>query len=278
MFRLSSLFSIAVVLAVACDAHAHGFRIDNVANKLVLHSEDPTAGALSIYKVQALLGPSTFRSNDHPGYEVDNGFLGGESIHFDVLGPLWYSSGGAPPAPSPTGVDMVISPQDLMIPGSVTVSGLSGLQTGFLIGDYDSSSGELGSFEHQLNYLIAVPSGVPTGAYALAMRLTGTNAADQPFLPSDPFVAVFNNNLALSTFNPLAVDLYWAAVPEPSAFVLASVGLVGLLAIWRRTPALKTVSPDPGSAGSQRSTSIEPMKIKDKGKLSCISDFFRHSA
>ena len=205
MKRLSLAMYLLAVTLVASHAWGHGFRIDiDNSNKLVLHSDDPNAGPRSIYQVQSLLGPSAFRSNDHPGYDVDSfngpsGFSGGESIGFDVLGPLWYSNGGVP-VHSATGVDMVITPQDFSILGSVTVSGSSQFQNGFLIGEYDGFS--LGAYEHQLNYEIDVTGGVPVGAYAVAMRLTGANAANQSYLPSDPFVAVFNNGLSVGGSNP----------------------------------------------------------------------------
>ena len=123
-------------------AHGHGFRIDiDANNKLVLHSDDPTVGTGLIYKAPSLLGPATSRSQDHPGYDVDtfngpSGFSNGESIGFDATGPLWYSDGGTT-IPSPEGVNMVITPQDLGTPGSVTVTGTSEIQGGFLIGVYD---------------------------------------------------------------------------------------------------------------------------------------------
>ncbi len=234
MRRLFFVALFVVASTTGSQAFAHGFRIDIVGNKLVLNSDDPTAGSNSIYKVQALLGPAAFRSTDHPGFDVESGFSSGESISFDVLGPLWYSTGGAP-VHSLAGVNMVITPQDITIPGSVTVTGTSGVQTGFLIGVFDGSA--LGAYEHQNNYEIDVPGGVPIGAYALAMRLTGTNAAHQAFLPSDPFVAVFNNGLAIGGFPAVANQLYTAAlpVPEPSSLVLAVLAGIGLLAVGRRS-------------------------------------------
>ncbi len=230
---------VMMALAGASNAFGHGFRIDiDANNKIVLHTDDPNAGSRSIYEVQTLLGPSAFRSTDHPGYDVDtlNGDSGvtiGASFGFNVLGPLWYSNGGAP-VPSPVGKNMVITPQDFTIPGSVTVTGTSGFQNGFLIGAYDGST--LGVYEHQFNYEIDVPGGVPVGAYALSMELTGTNNVGVPYVASDPFVIVFNNGYLISAFPALADQLYTAAlpVPEPSTMVLAAIAGVGLIGFARR--------------------------------------------
>ena len=229
--NLIAIFAIAVGSANV--AWAHGFLITAPGGKLTLTSEDPTAGGLPLYKVQSLLGPATFKSADHPGYDVQSGISIGTSIGFNVLGPLWYSNGGAPVL-SPAGVDLDIVPQDILVPGSLTVAGDSGFQPGFLIGEYDGSS--LGDFEHQLNYSLSVPSGVPVGAYALALQLTGIDSLGQPYVSSDPFVAVFNNGLPVNTLPAVAGQLYAAAVavPEPSSIVLALVGGMALAYFARR--------------------------------------------
>lgn len=231
--QLLASLAIAAFASVS-PAFGHGFLIDVVNNKLVLQTEDPTAGGNSIYKVQALLGPAAFRSTDHPGYDVAGGIANGDSISFNVLSPLWYSPGAGAPIHSPVGVNMVITPQDFSISGSVTATGTSGFQTGFLIGQFDGVA--LGAYEHQLNYEIDVPGGVPVGAYAIALQLTGVNAANQPFLASDPFVAVFNNGLQIGGFPAVANQLYTAAmtVPEPSSIMLAALAGAGVIAFGRR--------------------------------------------
>ncbi len=223
-FTLAAL--VAVTAASANVAHGHGFLISNDNGKLVLTSEDPAAGGLPIYTVQALLGTATYKSTDHPGFDVQSGIGGGASITFDVLGPLWYTVGSGSPIPSP--VDMNISPQDISVPGSVTVTGGSGFQPGFLIGEFDGTN--LGTYEHQLYYEWDVPSGVPIGTYAVAMELTGIDSSGHPFTPSDPFVAVFNNGLPVGNLPIIAGQLYAAAitVPEPSSVILALLAGIGL--------------------------------------------------
>ncbi len=240
MNRFSIVAAVALAAVSANLAFGHGFRLTTDNGKLVLTSEDPTAGGLPIYKVQSLLGPATFKSADHPGYEVQSGIGSGALISFDVLGPLWYSTGGEP-VPSP--VDMLVTPQDIFVPGSVTVTGDSGFQTGFLIGEYDGSS--LGAFEHQLSYAISVPAGVPLGAYALAMQLTGFDALGQPYTPSDPFVAVFNNGMPVGNLPAVAALLYTAAipVPEPSSIVLAALATLGVTVIGRRARRNRSLTP-----------------------------------
>jgi len=212
-------------------ARGHGFLVSTNNGKLTLISEDSNAGGLPLYTVQSMLGPANFKSADHPGYDVQGGITAGASISFDVLGPLWYSTGGAP-VPSP--VDMSIVPQDILVPGSVTVTGSSGFQTGFLIGEYDGAN--LGAFEHQLNYSIAVPGSVPIGAYAVALQLTGMDSGGSPYTPSDPFVAVFNNGLSVGSLPAVSAQLYGVAVvPEPSSIVLAVVAGMALLFARRRS-------------------------------------------
>ncbi len=234
MQRFLSFGVLATVLAAAAPAWGHGFLIVNDAGKLVMFSEDPNAGGEPIYTVQSLLGPANFKSADHPGFDIQSGIASGASISFDVLGPLWFDNNVDPPMPSPAGVDLLIEPQDIFVPGSVTVSGTSGFQPGFLIGDYDGSS--LGTYEHQLYYSFQVDPAVPLGAYAVAMQLTGFDAQGQPFTPSDPFVTVFNNGLPVGILPAMAGDLFAAAtnVPEPSAIVLAGLATIGLLATGRR--------------------------------------------
>lgn len=226
MKKLTLALLLMFVATSANQALAHGFRVSVVGGKLEMVSEDPTAGGLAIYKVQSLLGPATFKSSDHPGYEAETGFSSGAEVSFNVLGPLLYSTGVGSAVASP--VDMLISPQDFLISGSVTVTGSSGFQSGFLIGEY--SGGSLGEFEHQLNYAISVPGGVPLGVYALSMQLTGVDALGQPYTASDPFVAVFNNGMPVQSLPAIAADLYNVAVPEPSSVVLLSLAGLGLVA------------------------------------------------
>jgi hypothetical protein len=233
MRKVTLALLLLLVAASADRALAHGFRISVDGGKLNLVSEDPTAGGLPIYKVQSLLGPANYKSSDHPGFDPQSGFSNGDQVSFNVLGPLLYSTGSGDPIPSP--VDMEISPQDILIPGSVTVTGSSGFQTGFLIGEY--SGGSLSEFEHQLYYSISVPGSVPIGAYAITLQLTGVNSLGQPFTPSDPFVAFFNNGLSVGSLPGVAQTLYNAAVPEPSSVVLLSLAGLGLVAFrLRRQP------------------------------------------
>lgn len=75
--------------------------------------------------MQTLIGNSLSRGTDHPGYEGISGFGSGDQVFFDVLGPLWFSSGGAP-VHAAAGVSLTILPQDLLIPGSVVATGSTG--------------------------------------------------------------------------------------------------------------------------------------------------------
>ncbi len=242
MTRTMTYAVVLIALAAgAPPALGHGFLVSiDGNNALQLTSEDGTAGGLLMYKVQTLnpAGVSAVKSTDHPGFEAASGFLGNEQVYFEVLGPLWFSSGGAP-TEAATGVSLELMPQDLTVPGSTTVDGTTGPQSGFLIGEYKVYEGggaaTLGAYEHQLNYEIDASPSVPIGAFAFAMRLIGINSVGQPFIPSTPFVAVFNNGLSLTTLNTISPQLFSVAVPEPSGWALAAVGAVGLLAFARRS-------------------------------------------
>ena len=234
MNRFSILALTAIWLAGAATALGHGFKVSiDAQGKLQLVSEDDTAGGNLIYKVQSMLGPSTSKSHDHPGFEAISGFGGGESVYFDSLGPLWYSPGSGATQPSPAGVNMTVIPQDLS-PASITITGTSGFQPGFLVGEY--ADGALGVYDHQLYYSIDVLTGVPTGAYAITLQLRGTDGNGQPLVPSDAFVAVFNNGMNLTAFNTVAGELYTTAigVPEPSSILLATTAACGLAWFARR--------------------------------------------
>ena len=231
---LRSVFFVALAAALFSTAKlsAHGFVVTLDANKkLVLTSEDPTAGGRPLYKQDSLLGPIASRSHDHPGFDIGPGQAGitsGSKFTFDSLGPLWFADSSGAPQLAPGGITMLVSSQDPAITDDVEIRGASGFQRGFTVGEYDGVS--LGAFEHQLNYELdvpidpAFPNGVPVGAYAIALRLIGENGAGQPFRPSDPFVVVFNNKLPISTFPAIANNLFAAAVPEPGTLALALVG------------------------------------------------------
>jgi hypothetical protein len=230
MTRLFTMLTLLAVSAWAERAAAHGFPITvDGSNKLQVTTEDPTAGSQLVYKVQTLIGNSVSRATDHPGYEGASGFGTGDQVFFDVLGPLWFSSGGAP-VQAAAGVTLSIVPQDGTIPGSVLASGSTGALSGFLIGEYDGTA--LGAYEHQLFYELDDAAGIPAGAYAIALRLRGTNAALEPYVPSDPLVAVFNIGLSIPTLNAIGPSLFSAAVPvpEPSTAALAAVAGMALMA------------------------------------------------
>jgi hypothetical protein len=231
----SMVLFVFMIAALACaeKAWAHGFLVSvDGNNKLQLATEDATAGGNLSYAVQALIGSSTPKATDHPGYDAVSGFANGAQVYFDVLGPLWYSPGSGAPTVAPAGVTLSITPQDGTIVGSVSLSGLTGPQTGFLVGEYDA--GELGVYQHQLYYELAKTGGLPSGAYAVAMQLRGTSATSQPYVESDPFVAVFNNGVSVGSLPTVASQLYTVAIPEPSAFVLAAMAGVALFALGGR--------------------------------------------
>lgn len=229
------MFAILIVaLAGAEQAWAHGFKVTIDANhKLQLVSEDPTAGGLPLYKVQSLFGGATLRETDHPGFEAFSGFVSGDTISFSLLGPLWFSPGAGTPVPAAAGNVLSLAHQDGSVLIPPTVTGSSGPQAGFQVGEYDGFA--LSEFEHQLGYKLENAGGLPTGAFAVALRLLGTDHNAQPFTPSEPFVAIFNVGLTPTTLAAVAPQLYASAVPEPSSMVLAAAAAAGLaMAVLRR--------------------------------------------
>jgi hypothetical protein len=242
MIRYSTITIAGIIAATGQYALAHGFRLTiDGGNKILLETDDPASGVdpvlgpRMIYKVQSLLGSGSPKSTDHPGYEPVSGFAVGDSISFDVSSKLWYSPGSGDPVPAPAGVSLSISRADLE-PGLVSVAGSTAFQSGFEIGTYDGFG--LGDFEHQLFYALSASPSVPVGAYAVALKLRGTDAGDVPFVPSQTLVAVFNNGLTpIATFNTVAEQLYAVAVPEPSGLALTLVAVAGLAAVaLRRRP------------------------------------------
>ena len=222
------------LFAYASQLAAHGFHIAlDASRKLQLSSDDPSAGARLLYTQDALLGPIYSRSHDHPGFDVDPGQLGitpGSRFTFNSVGPLWFANASAGPQPAETGVTMLIRSQDPAISSDLEIRRNSRFQVGFLIGAFDGTA--IGTFEHQLEYELdvpidpAFPDGLPVGAYAISLQLTGMDGAGQPFVPSDPFVIVFNNKLPIGILPGIANQLYAViAVPEPSAFALACAAL-----------------------------------------------------
>jgi hypothetical protein len=243
--RQLALFLVGIGLLGSQKAWGHGFQVHvDGSNKLQVTSIDPHAGSNPYYAVETLTGSTTPRSTIHPGFEPTGGFTDTAKVYFDVLGPLWFSPGSGTPTADPNGVALSILSQDLGIGGSLSLSGLTGSQNGFLIGEYDGGLlGVEGAEEHQLFYQLTKAGGVPPGAYAVGLQLRGTNGSGQPYVPSAPLVAIFNIGLNTTTTLPaVASQLYTVAIPEPSAQALAWMGST-LLVIgrgWRCRRARRT--------------------------------------
>jgi hypothetical protein len=102
--------------------------------------------------------------------------LGDDSFGFDVLGPLWYSSGGRA---VPTTGDVTLTIQKSAVT-PITVTGTSTFTHGFDL---------IGFSTHETSKYL--DNWTADGAYGFAFQVTGHNAAGAPFIGSDPLVVVF---------------------------------------------------------------------------------------
>jgi len=179
----------------------------------VFESEFPTSGSFEQF-------------TDDPGFGTDAPIGAGDTIDYNILGPLEYHDGNGF-AVVPTGAQIKIDDNptgDLTVTGS-TVGPVSGSG---VIGQADGT----GDLHSHIDFTLEPASpDPPFGAYAILMELT-TDATG--IANSDSFYIVFNYGLDEPTFEG-AVEDFAQAVPEPSTVILALLGCLGLGAVarWR---------------------------------------------
>jgi len=189
------------------------------------------------------------RRTSNPGFASERdpetmvGGIGpGDLIGYNVLDRLYYWSGTdfASPGSAFITIENALEPD-------TTVSGSSGVQLASLTSSpftnvIGAAAGN-GDFHSHVNFELG-PSSAAFGAYGLVLSLS----TDEPGIAdSDRFGILFNYGLTeaqyesgVTAFNNL---LNSSAVPEPSTYLLVTLGAVGLLfAGWRSRRASRGTS------------------------------------
>lgn len=232
-----------VALSIACSAPqawGHGFSLSMSGNALTASSNDfPANGNPHLFNAsfEDLLGEL---SSDHGG-AGSNLFGTNKSLSFEVLGPLWFSTGnGSPATAARDGLSLLVEGARVGFPGTIQVDGASTHINGFAIS---------GNTSHEfLSTLTADPSlpfaAADQGVYGIMYRVIGSPVGGAPYTPTPWLVSTwmtpgFNPGTdPLSPTSPLSLAqnaIYSAAiaVPEPSTIALAGAAILGL-AIFRR--------------------------------------------
>lgn len=233
-----------LVLALAGStqvAHGDGFALSLSGNTLVGTSNGfPANGNARLFNsaFEDILG----------SWETDHGGAGttlfgtNKQLAFDVLGPLWYSTGGVA-VPAAVGVSLAMADQQAGFFGpSITLDANSTITAGYPIS---------GNTSHEFIFTLDGAAS-HEGVYGIAYSVRGNPVSGAPPVSGDPYVPTL---LLVATwmtpnFNPgedpldpesplqlAQVAIFNAAstVPEPSSIVLAALGAMALVFFrWRR--------------------------------------------
>ena len=161
-----------------------------------------------------------------------NGLAIGSSYAFDLVGPLVFWDPVLGITPTDVTATIVRSGAGFTVDKDTTFASggyLAGGATG-TTGPYNGNTG----FHNSTT--VNIPPGSPVGLYAIAYEIRSTFAT--PYGTSNAFYAIGANGLSEADFDRGINDLAAAGVPEPSAVVLAAMGVAGLAFYgWRRRPA-----------------------------------------
>lgn len=216
-------------------AHGDGFALSLSGNTLVGTSNSFPANG------NARLFNSTFE--DILGsWETDHGGAGAslfgtnKELAFDVLGPLWYSTGGVA-VPAAVGVSLQMADQQAGFVGpSITLDASSTITAGYPIS---------GNTSHEFIFTLD-GAALHEGVYGIAYSVRGNPVGGNPYVPTELLVATWMTpgfdpgEDPLNPESPLQmaqVAIFNAAstVPEPSSIVLAMLGAVAIgLFRWRQ--------------------------------------------
>jgi hypothetical protein len=217
-------------------AHGHGFSLSLSGNTLVGTSGDfPGNGNARLFNADLadLLGAW---KSDHGGAGAGS-FGINKELAFDVLGPLWYSTGGVA-VPAAVGVSLAMKDQTGVFAGpSITLDGNSTATAGYPIS---------GNTSHEFIFTLAGAE-LHEGVYGIAYSVRGNPVGGNPYVPTQLLVATWSTpgfdpgNEPLDPESPLQMAqlaIFNAAttVPEPSSIVLAVLGAaaVGFFR-WQRS-------------------------------------------
>jgi len=228
--RSFGLIIVAVLLSgPARLAQAHGFNLTHVGGVITAENNDPPYLDAHLFGHPLDIPNAALGRNqtDHGSIDADtpgSGFtIPGDVLRMELVGPLWYSTGGAA-VPASAGV--VLSAEQKVTGEMRTISSLG------------PSGGPLTLAATSAHEMIwSLPFGSPEGAYGISYRIIGNGVTGQPFTPSDPLVLVLTT--PNFTADPAQAEqaIFAAAVPEPSSLVLIACALVlGAIVMSVRRP------------------------------------------
>jgi hypothetical protein len=229
------LLFILVLASSMRAARGDGFSLSLSGNTLVGTSNDFPANG------NARLFNSSF-ADILGSWETDHGGAGtslfgtGKELAFDVLGPLWYSTGGVA-VPAAVGVALEMADQQAGFFGpSITLDSNSTITAGYPIS---------GNTSHEFIFTLD-GAALHEGVYGIAYSVRGNPVGGNPYVPTQLLVATWmtpNFDPGPDPLNPESplqraeVAIFNAAstIPEPSSIVLAALGAVALVFFrWRR--------------------------------------------
>ena len=234
--RNAKFLLLILVLASSVQvAHGHGFSLSLSGNTLVGTSGDfPGNGNARLFNATLVDILGSWESTH--GGAGSNLFGTNKQIAFDVLGPLWYSTGGVA-VPAAVGVSLQMADQQAGFVGpSITLDANSAITAGYPIS---------GNTSHEFIFTLDGATS-HEGVYGIAYSVRGNPVGGDPYVPTLLLVATWmtpNFDPGEDPLNPESplqraqVAIFNAAstVPEPSSVVLAALGAIALVFFrWRR--------------------------------------------
>jgi len=227
LLTLSTCCTVAVTLAFAGSAIAQHSDIEFQYDGGKIDIEFGAEG--QVFETDLPLTGSFEQVTDDPGFdseELPNGLIPGDTIGFNILGPLVYHDGSSF-ASVPTGATIVIEDA---LSSILNVDDAFASGSGVIAEAFDAGGGRGDVHAHVDFALTPLSLDTPEyGAYGILMELTSDNSG---VANSDPFYIVFNFGLAEPTFEG-AVGDFASSVPEPGSALVLLAG-AGLLAARRR--------------------------------------------
>lgn len=186
-------------------------------------------------KYASAFDETTFETHD-PGF-AGSPLPQGVQYGVQISQKLWYHSGVENDPITPVRGDVYITISDTS--STLTVTGSSGLQAGLILTENLS-----GSLHGHLDFVLFPKTGsaAPAGVYGLVMQITSPS-----YQTSDQFLLAIANvaggSLTLDGIEYGEQAIFNAAVPEPSAVVLAGLGISAAAVVGARRHRERRRSP-----------------------------------